>query len=216
MRGLTHSIMYSLLGILGISALISFGGLLYLWGSGQQELPYLWWLLSITVGDGVALLFLFARRGLGYMPTVTISKTEDHALDVMGKLLQHATSVAIVSNRASWLGRSSKFRASLMGRARAGVSVEIITRIEVPAEVHDEISESGVKFSLSGDGRPPEARFTLINEDRAGAEVLAIARGVLPKHEITLFDNDSGPQMIAMAKDILRKLRSGAHANEVV
>ncbi len=52
-----------------------------------------------------------------------------------------------------------------------------------------------------------------MNGDRSGAEKLAIARGVHPEHEITIFDSNSGPQIIAMAKDIIRKSRALAHAS---
>ena len=41
----------------------------------------------------------------------------------------------------------------------------------------------------------------------AGGETLAIARGTHPAHEITVFDANAGPQMIAMAKDIIRKCK---------
>jgi len=37
---------------------------------------------------------------------------------------------------------------------------------------------------------------------------LAIARGSHPDHEITIFDNNSGPQIVAMAKDIIRKSKA--------
>jgi hypothetical protein len=69
-----------------------------------------------------------------------------------------------------------------------------------------------VIFYTTGEDSPPEARFTLVNGHRSGAEKLAIARGGHPEHEITIFDNNSGPQIIAMAKDIIRKSKALAHA----
>ena len=61
------------------------------------------------------------------------------------------------------------------------------------------------KFYVTKEKNPPESRFTLVDGHRSGAERLAIARGGHPEHEITTFDNNSGPQIIAMAKDIIRK-----------
>jgi hypothetical protein len=48
----------------------------------------------------------------------------------------------------------------------------------------------------------------LVNAGRSGAERLAIARGTHPNHEITIFDNSSGPQIIALAKDIIRRTKA--------
>ena len=53
---------------------------------------------------------------------------------------------------------------------------------------------------------------TLINSNRSGSERLAIAKGIYPEHEITIFDSYSGPQIIGMAKDIIRKSERIANA----
>ena len=71
---------------------------------------------------------------------------------------------------------------------------------------------NGASFIVTKESVSPEARFTLVNGDRSGAEKLAIARGVHPDHEITIFDNNSGPQIIAMAKDIIRKSKELSNA----
>ena len=49
----------------------------------------------------------------------------------------------------------------------------------------------------------PNARFTIINRGRAGAEQLAISTGTNKEHEIYIFNNSDHPYMIALAKDIL-------------
>ncbi len=71
----------------------------------------------------------------------------------------------------------------------------------------------GASFIVTNENTLPEARFTLVNGDRSGAEKLAIARGVHPDHVITIFDNNSGPQIIAMAKDIIRKSKKLSDAS---
>lgn len=95
--------------------------------------------------------------------------------------------------------------------------IEVITPKAVTEDIRKPLHDAGVKFFTTGERDPPEARFTLINGARSGAERLAIARGSHPNHEVTVFDNFSGPQIIAMAKDIIRKskgLAGGSHMGQ--
>ena len=70
---------------------------------------------------------------------------------------------------------------------------------------------NGSKFKALGmnvknynlDTFKPNARFTIINRGRAGAEQLAISTGTNKEHEIYIFNNSDHPYMIALAKDIL-------------
>lgn len=213
MRNLSVAILYSLLAILIATALLSLFGVGYMWYTGAKELPFLGWMLGFAIADGVALVLTFARRGMRYMPRVIITKTEQETLAEMQKLIANATSVVIVSNRASWLVRADALSSLLAERRPLGVSAEIITRERVECSVRATLEVAGVSFIETQDPSAPEARFTLINGDRAGAEMLAIARGVHPEHEITIFDNDSGPQIIALAKDIVRKSRELARSH---
>ena len=77
------------------------------------------------------------------------------------------------------------------------------------------LESAGVRFIVTGESQSPEARFTLIDPDRSGAARLAIAKGGHPNHEITVFDSSSGPQLIGMAKDIVRKSKEIASAAPV-
>lgn len=98
----------------------------------------------------------------------------------------------------------------LQSKIEKGTRIEIITPNEVPEALRKKLN--GASFIVTKENVSPEARFTLVNGDRSGAEKLAIARGVHPDHEITIFDNNSGPQIIAMAKDIIRKSKELANA----
>lgn len=108
---------------------------------------------------------------------------------------------------------AKKIRANKNRNYKNGTLLEIITPEEVAADIRQPLNDAGVKFYVTGDTIPPEARFTLVNGHRSGAERLAIARGGHPEHEITIFDNSSGPQIIAMAKDIIRKSKELANAS---
>jgi hypothetical protein len=126
--------------------------------------------------------------------------------------VKSGTTVTIVSNRLSLLTRSSDFYKEVEKGARQGKRFEVVTPKPVDEKVRTTLEQVGVHFIVTNEANPPEARFTLVNADRAGGERLAIARGTHPDHEITIFDSNSGPQMIAMARDIIRKSKLLANA----
>jgi hypothetical protein len=174
----------------------------------QRKLPYLGTLVTALLVEAIAVVFVFVRTGLKYLPEVKVHKTESATFQFMTDLLTFGTSVTIVSNRLSLLTRSDLFREAVIRKARNGTEFEFITRIGIPTEIREPLQELGARFYVTDDATPPQARFTLVNADRAGGETLAIARGTHPSHEITVFDANSGPQIIAMAKDIVRKSKS--------
>jgi len=124
----------------------------------------------------------------------------------MENFISTGTSATVVSNRVSWLAGNDNLISILQSKAESGIRIEIITPYEVPETLRENLK--GASFIITKENISPEARFTLVNGDRSGAEKLAIARGVHPDHEITIFDNNSGPQIIAMAKDIIRKSKA--------
>jgi hypothetical protein len=171
------------------------------------------WLLGSVIAEVVGVVVLFAKKGLKYLPEVEVNQEESETLKLMQKFINSGSSVTIVSNRLSWLRKSAPIKDAIIEMANNGTLLEIITPAEVSDDIRKPLEEAGVVFYITGDNSPPEARFTLINGHRRGAEKLAIARGGHPEHEITIFDNNSGPQIIAMAKDIIRKSKFLAHAS---
>jgi hypothetical protein len=128
----------------------------------------------------------------------------------MESFISTGTSATVVSNRVSCLAGDDKLISILQSKIEKGTRIEIITPNEVPEVLREKLN--GASFIVTREKVSPEARFTLVNGDRSGAEKLAIARGVHPDHEITIFDNNSGPQIIAMAKDIIRKSKELTNA----
>lgn len=177
-------------------------------------MPYLRWLLGIVVAEVVGVVILFARRGLDYLPDVRNNSTAAATAEFMEEFMGHGSSVTIVSNRLGWLIDATSVQKKMIERAQKGARFEIITAQHVSSDLKRTLRAAGIRFFVLDDGVIPEARFTLVNGDRSGAEKLAIARGTHPNHEITIFDNGSGPQIIGLAKDIVRK--SKAVANEDV
>lgn len=217
MQKLLRVVLYLFLIIFALTALTSLVGLIYLWWGYQdsghfKDLPYLGWLLGATVAEAAGTVVLFAQKGMKYLPEVKVHETEDEILDFMKSFISLGSSVTIVSNRVAWLRRSSQVKDAIVEMTSNGKSLEIITPVEVGADIREPLEKVGAKFYVTHEDRPPEARFTLVDGDRSGAERLAIARGGYPDHEITIFDNNSGPQMIAMAKDIIRKCKELANA----
>jgi hypothetical protein len=204
-----------------LTAALAIGGVAYLWfwGSRQnpqlKDLPYLGWLLSLTIAEMAGLVLLIARKGLAYLPATEVNKELAQTEYFMERFLGSGSSATIVSNRLSWLIASRRLQTHVAELASNGVMIEIITPKPIQDDVAKSLANAGVQFYVTAEEAPPEARFTLINANRSGSEKLAIARGVHPSHEITVFDTNSGPQIIAMAQDIVMKAKRLANAASV-
>lgn len=212
---------YIILSVFAASAVLCLAGVTYIWfqpGGGTAkitDLPYLSVLFSSLIIEAIGVVFLFVKRGMKYLPEIATNNKESQTFAFMCDYVKSGTTVTIVSNRLSLLTRSSDFFKEVEEGAREGKRFEVITPKPVNEKVRTPLENVGVHFIVTNEASPPEARFTLINADRAGGERLAIARGTHPDHEITIFDSNSGPQMIAMAKDIIRKSKLLAHAAQV-
>jgi hypothetical protein len=197
--------------VFGLTAILTLSGVAYLWFlNPQSQMPYLRWLLSLTIAEAVGVVVVLGKRGLYYLPDVRNDRNRSATFEFMKDFISHGSSVTIVSNRLAWLLDAPQVQETMIDLARKGTQFEIITSRAVEDKLKNNLRAAGVRFFIMNDERAPEARFTLVNADRSGAEKLAIARGTHPNHEITIFDNSSGPQIIGLAKDIVRKSKSGA------
>ena len=133
----------------------------------------------------------------------------------MKNFVTSGSTVQIVSSRLSWIKNSNELFNEIKKKAMEGTLVEVITPKPVEEDIRNELNTAGILFYVTNETTSPEARFTLVNGNRSGAERLAIARGSHPEHEVTIFDNHSGPQIIGMAKDIIRKSKESANATQV-
>ncbi len=199
-----------------MTALLCLVGVGYLWFFTDAEkitdLPHLKWLLIALISEIIGVIIMFAKKGIRYLPETLLNKDEKDTFDFMENFISQGSSVTIVSNRVSWLNRAQNVLNKIIEKSQNGTNFEIITPSSATDGLRTPLEEAGVSFFITNETVPPEARFTLINANRSGAEKLAIARGVHPEHEITVFDNNSGPQIIALAKDIIRKSKEIANA----
>ena len=211
--------LYSFIIVFFLTTLLSLAGLGYLWfspeASSRADLPYLGSLVTAAILEVIAVVIMVVKKGFKYLPHVENHKTEAVTLSFMKNFVASGSTVQIVSSRLSWIRNSPELMDSVKKKAREGTSVEVITPIPVEDDIRNELEREGIRFFVTNEDAAPEARFTLVNGNRSGAERLAIARGSHPEHEVTIFDNHSGPQIIGMAKDIIRKSKEKANAAEV-
>lgn len=209
--------LYVFIFIVIATAILVIAGLAYLWFftniKPKPELPYLSGLVTALILEVITVVIMLAKKGFRYLPEVEHHKKEVDTLEFMFRFISGGSTVQIVSSRLAWIKNSPNLLEKVVDLANKGAAVEIFTPAEVAADIRMPLLKSGVKFYVTGDKIGPEARFTLINGNRGGAERLAIARGSHPDHEVTIFDNNSGPQIIGMAKDIIRKSKDCAIAS---
>ena len=199
-----------------LTATLCLAGVAYLWFFADpdkiKDLPHLKWLLMALISEIIGVIIMFAKKGIRYLPETIINEAENDTFAFMEDFISQGSSVTIVSNRVSWLNRTKNVLNKIIEKSRNGIYFEIITPNPPMDGLRVPLEDAGVQFFITNEDIPPEARFTLINANRSGAEKLAIARGIHPEHEITVFDNNSGPQIIALAKDIIRKSKEIANA----
>ena len=211
MQKLVKHILYLFLIITAITALVTLTGIVFIWFfSPQDELPHLNVLITALIIEVISVIVMLAKKGLKYLPDTQIDKEPKDTLKFMQNFISTGTSATVVSNRVSWLANNEDLISILQSKADSGTKIEIITPKEISQTLKDSLR--GATFIVTNEALSPEARFTLINGDRTGSEKLAIAKGIHPDHEITIFDNNSGPQIIAMAKDIIRKSKELSNA----
>lgn len=217
MQAIIHRYLNMFLYVVAATSALTIGGVIYVWFvSPERTLPYLGWLLTISVGEIIGIALAFVKTGIKYLPKVYKNKTDKETAEFMADFIRSGTSVTIVSNRLGWAIGAPNFISVVEEKASQGTSFEFITAKPVARDLEARLRAAGATLIVTNEQQPPEARFTIINAHRSGAERLAIARGTHPEHEITVFDNDSGPQMIGMAKDIIRKSKERQSAKSLV
>lgn len=211
--------LYAFIIIFCLTSLLALVGLGYLWfnpeANARADLPYLGSLVTASILEVIAVVILLAKKGFRYLPHVENHKTEAVTLLFMKNFVTSGSTVQIVSSRLSWIRNSPELMDAVKKKAKEGTSVEVITPKPVEDDIRNDLQQAGISFFVTNEDTSPEARFTLVNGNRSGAERLAIARGSHPDHEVTIFDNHSGPQIIGMAKDIIRKSKEKANAKKV-
>lgn len=216
MERIMKAIWWILTGLFAITAIITIFGIVYMWFiNPDTELPYMNILFTKLILEGIALILLLARQSIHYLPKVKVYKNSEEVNKFLKEFALRGSSVEFVSNRATWLTSDRSLQEALVQKAEAGYSVSVLTAKE-PGCIST-IGNSKINFI---NGIPeeyiPNARFTLINSSRQGAEELAIAVGSFPGHEVYIFNNRTSPHIIGLAKDIVKLMHlcKGTRENE--
>lgn len=187
--------------VFALTALLVLAGLTRLWFvDPTASMPYLNKLVVTLIVEAIASAFVLFRHGMRYRPTTKNCEDTSAFEKFFADFVMNASTVQILTNRLSWVSNSSRMQSLLCDLAKKNRNVQIVTNQKV--DIAPKLIDAGVRIWTMPDGSPaPEARFTLINGDRAGAERLAIAVGTFPEHTVYMFDNNSGPHIVALAKD---------------
>lgn len=117
------------------------------------------------------------------------------------EFFDRASTVEIVSHDASWIESSVDVQKEIKRLVKKSKTVDIWVGKKVNGSKFKNLGMNVKNYN--SDTYKPNARFTIINRGRAGAEQLAISTGTNKEHEIYIFNNSDHPYMIALAKDIL-------------
>jgi hypothetical protein len=204
---------WSFLAVYVASAIVTLLGVAYLlWKEPVPTPTYMEWLIGSCICQTVAVLVFIVRKGVSYIPDIHACRDREKNRRFLKEFIERGSTVQIVSRDISWIQSSDDMQKSIISRSLAGTRIEIFTPQEITDSVRHPLEEAGICFFVTGEDTSPEARFTLINGSNCGAEQLAIAKGSYPHREITVFDSVSGPQIIGMAKDIIRRSKDMANA----
>lgn len=117
------------------------------------------------------------------------------------EFFDRASTVEIVSHDASWIESSVDVQKEIKRLVKKSKTVDIWVGKKVNGSKFKNLGMNVKNYN--SDTYKPNARFTIINRGRAGAEQLAISTGTNKEHEIYIFNNSDHLYMIALAKDIL-------------
>lgn len=182
-------------------------GVYYKWFiNTEAELPFLGTMFSALIIEIIGVCILILKTSVSFMPKTKVFKSKEKVNKFLSEFALSGTSVEFVSNRASWLSTDENLQNSLIEKCKRGNKVTVLTSIK-PSNV-SELERNGAEFvnNICND-YIPNARFTLINSSRQGAEELAIAMGNFPNHKVYVFNGQNSPYIIAMAKDIVKLMK---------
>jgi uncharacterized SAM-binding protein YcdF (DUF218 family) len=114
--------------VFGLTALLTLSGVVYLWFiNPQAQMPYLRWLLSLTIAEVAGTIVVLGKRGINYLPEVRNDRDRNATFEFMKEFISHGSSVTIVSNRIAWLLDAHQVQDSMIELARTGTQFEVIT-----------------------------------------------------------------------------------------
>lgn len=169
-------------------------------------LPQFYFLIFATViSEPIALFLLWTKNILGLRSGVKIRKyaTDEEINEYMKRLISSGSTLDIVSGRLHWVSEDQTVKRTIIERAK-GADINIY----LPAEnqIARELKEKGLHVHIDPSLGEPHARFTLVDKGRPGSAMLAVGYGRIPDFNISEFYEANSPQVVALARDYIKKL----------
>lgn len=208
---------WTFVGIFIITFGITVSGLIQIWwfDTPLEKLPYLRWLIGLTIGEvGVGVVTLFydllgiRRKGMEELkePEGQLFKTDKQINKFMKKFIVKGSTADIFSSQLSWVAGDKSVKDFLIEHVSKGN--EICVYLPTLNATARGLQQAGVQvFTYGALDFEPTCRFTLINRDIAGSRVLAVGSGVKPQFRISEFTDWEHPKVVAMARDLTTILR---------
>jgi hypothetical protein len=193
--------------IFAVSAAILLVGLAEMVFSNWSPPSFYYYVFGIVILESIAFLFLWMKNTFGLRTSMkAITYADDKEINNhMKKLIASGSTLDIVSGRLHWVSEDETVKQQMIERAK-----EAEINIYLPAENQTarELRTNGLHIHIIPSlGRDQHARFTLVDKNRPGSAMLAVGCGRAPKFTISEFHENSYPQVIALARDYLNRLR---------
>lgn len=139
-------------------------------------------------------------------PDTKLYTTEKEINKYMLSLVSSGSTLDIVSNQLHWINEDGKIKSKIISRAKSG---RINIYIPKPNDISKELKKRKVRIHICPElGMSPHPRFTLVNKDRPGTAMLAIASGRIPKFLISEFDESIFSQVVSLAREYVNSLKA--------
>jgi len=163
----------------------------------------------VSVAEPVGFLVLWTKNIFGIRTGIKVKTyaNDQEINNYMKNLISSGSTLDIVSGRLHWVSEDESVKQRIIERAR---TAEINVYIAEGNPIASELGQSGIHVHIVHSLRgAPHARFTLVDKGRPGAAMLAVGTGRIPSFSISEFHEKSHPQVVALARDYIERLREG-------
>jgi hypothetical protein len=189
-----------------VSVIFTLVGIGILWFKPEvKDLPYLKWLFILTFAELSPVVIGIAKGDIRLRAEesgkIFNCKTQRQINDYLRNFIARGSRVDIFSGRLSWVAEDDEMKSFLIEKAR---SCEVNIFLPQMNDVARELQNNSINVHEYRDIEyAPRARFTLLNRERPGGEVIAISSGALPNHRIVEYEASNSPMLIAAASDLV-------------
>ena len=168
-------------------------------------------LLVIPVMSFFCVYFPINKMIKNHIPEDICCKNRKEIYNFMEQFISTSTSrVTIVSNSLNWLNEleAKNVKYEIFKKINAGIQIEIIVS-DIQANLENEL-KSHHALIYKRELRPM-SRFTVINSSKPNAAKLAIAKGSIPNHMISVYTYNDNSHIIDLALDMICQTKGENH-----